>query len=158
MVVAYENAATKIKDVDKLVKTVISAGFKVTGVVPRFKAGTETPKAYSWYTPALGSTQVHVNEDTGFSDSNFRVLGDNSKRELIQVYIDVFCPANKVRSVTREIDRLIWEASINRPVLEQLYEFEDTEAFWIMEQKRDIKDAIAHISGTLICVLYKNRT
>ena len=156
MVVTYIGSTTPIKDVDKLVKTVISTGF--TGVPARFQAGSDIPKGYSWYTPAMGSTQVHVNEDTGFTDSNFNVLGDNAKRELVQVYIDVFCPANKMRLVMREIDRLVWEASKIRPVREQLYEFNDTNCFWVVEQKRDIKDSVAHTSGTLVCVMYKDRT
>uniref|UniRef100_A0AAU7N449 Uncharacterized protein n=1 Tax=Nitrosopumivirus cobalaminus TaxID=3158414 RepID=A0AAU7N449_9VIRU len=152
MVVSYVNAATPIRDVDKLVKSLI------TIPTVRVSAGTDLPKGYSWYSPALGSSQIHINEDTGFADQTFRVLGDNSKRELIQVYIDVFCPANKMRSIMRSVDSIIWEAGKNRPVIEQLYEFDETEVYWVIEQKRDIKDAIAHASGTLVCVQYKDRT
>ena len=155
MTVTYEGGAEVNEDI--LVRDIIKT-ISVTGTRPRFKAGSEKTSGYSWYTPALGAVQVHINQDTGFADQNYRVLGDSEKRELVQVYIDVFCPANKMRQITRAIDAKLWDANKVRPVQGVLSEFEETDVYWITEQKRDIKDQIAHCSGTITCVLYKTRT
>ena len=143
MTVSYLGGATPIKEIDQLVKSVISNGYKIIGSNTRFTAGTELSKGYAWYTAANGSTQVVINQDTVQADPRYRTLGDKSKREQVQVYIDVFGPANKIRLVTREIDRLIWEASQTKPIIQQIVEFRDTECYWIMQQKQDIKDNIA---------------